>query len=216
MFSIPIQVNLTGSANQTTGALVSGGRGNIFSGIAAQSDFARLVVGDNLRVIAPGHGIESGLFSGSYFDSYIDQVWSTYTDQDLVVTANNATYTGRVSGGTLTFSGGPAPFSKPSTLDAFYCNGALSAPNDGVTGPVAAVLGAGINRSVLASNPNQPVTDSSQYYQGSTTNHYSRVIHANMADGKAYGFPFDDVCSYASYVQDTSPSALTLTLTSMA
>ncbi len=216
MFSIPLQLNLVGAANQTTGVLKAGGRGSVFAGVAAQSDFSRLIVGDDLRVLAPGHGIDAGLFSGSYFDGYIDQVWNTYSGQDLVVTANGTTYTGRVSGGTLTFSGGPQPFSRPSTQNVFYCNGALAAPNDGVTGPVAAVLGAGINRSVLASSPNQPVTDASQYYQGSVTNHYSRVIHAAMSDGKAYGFPFDDVCSYASYVQDTSPSALTVTIGSMA
>ncbi|MDI5968955.1 beta-1,3-glucanase family protein [Streptomyces sp. SL13] len=214
MFSIPLALNLTGASNQTTGTLKAGGRSAIFSAIAGQSDFAPLIVGDNLRVIAPGHGIDAGIFSSTYFDSYINDAWSTYTNTDLVVTANNVTYTGRVSGDTLTFSGGPAPFSKPSTQDVFYCNGALAAPNDGVTGPVAAVLGAGLNRSVLNSTPNQPVTDSSQYYQGAVTNHYSAAIHASMADGKAYGFPFDDVCSYASYVQDTAPTALSITLTS--
>ncbi len=213
MFSIPLSLTLTGSAQQTTGTLVSGGRAAIFSGIAAQPDFSGLVVGDDLRVIAPGHGIDAGVFSGSYFDAYADQVWDTYAGEDLLVSANGTTYTGRVSGGTMNFTGGVASFAKPSTQNIFYCNGALSAPNDGLTGPVAAVLGAAFNRSTLASDADQPVTDSSRYYQQSTTNHYARVMHANSADGKAYGFPFDDVCGYASYVQDGSPSGLTLTLT---
>jgi hypothetical protein len=212
MFGVPLSLTLTGASRQTTGTLVSGGRAAIFSGVSAEPDFAGLVIGD-LRVIAPGHGIDSGQFSATYYDSYVDQVWSTYAGRDLTVSANGTTYTGRVSGDTLTFSGGPAPFSRPTTQNIFYCNGALSAPNDGVTGPVAAVLGAAFNRSTLNAYPNQPVTDASLFYQQATTNHYSRVIHANSADGKAYGFPFDDVSGFASYIQDTSPSALTITLT---
>ncbi len=214
MFSIPLSIGLSGSSNQTTGTLKSGGREAIFSGIAGQSDFSRLVIGDNLRVIAPGHGIDAGLFSSTYYDSYVDQVWSTYSGQNLDVTVNGTTYTGRVNGSSMTFTGGVASFNKPSTQDIFYCNGALSAPNDGLTGPVAAALGAAYNRSTLASDPNQPATDSSTYYQQATTNHYAAVMHQNTVDGKAYGFPFDDVCSYASYIQDTSPGAMTITLTS--
>jgi hypothetical protein len=111
------------------------------------------------------------------------------------------------------FSGGVAPFAKPATLDVFYCNGALSAPNDGLSGPVAAQLGAAFNRSTLLSNPSQPVTDPSLFYQQPTTNHYAQVMHQNTVDGKAYGFPFDDVESFASYIQDGAPTAMTITLT---
>lgn len=213
MFSVPLSITLNGSSQQTTGTLRSGGRDAIFSGIAAQSGFSSLIVGDNLRVIAPGHGIDSGVFSSTYFDSYVNQVWNTYAGQDLKVTINSTVYTGRVSGNTLNFSGGVASFSKPTTQNIFYCNGALGAPNDGVTGPVAAVLGAAFNRATLNAYSNQPTTDASQFYQGSTANHYARVMHQNTADGKAYGFPFDDVCSFASYIQDGSPSAMTVTLT---
>ena len=213
MFSIPLSITLKGASQQTTGTLKAGGRNAIFSGIAAQSGFAPLIVGSNLRVIAPGHGIDAGLFSSTYYDSYVNQVWSTYASRNLSVTINSTTYTGRVSGNTLNFTGGPASFAKPSTKDIFYCNGALGAPNDGVTGPVAAVLGSAFNRSTLNAFASQPVGDPAQYYQQAVTNHYSRVIHQNTVDGKAYGFPFDDVGSFASYVQDGSPSAMTLTLT---
>lgn len=213
MFSIPLSITLNGSSQQTTGTLKSGGRDAIFSGIAAQSDFSSLIIGNNLRVIAPGHGIDSGVFSSTYLDSYVDDVWNTYASKNLQVTINSTVYTGSVSGNTLNFSGGVASFSKPTTQNIFYCNGALSAPNDGVTGPVAAVLGAAFNRSTLNAYSNQPTTDSSQFYQQAPTNYYSQVMHENTADGKAYGFPFDDVCSFASYIQDGSPSAMTLTLT---
>jgi hypothetical protein len=212
-FSVPLAITLAGSSTQTTGTLAAGGRDAIFAAIRGNGDFAGLVVGDNLRVIAPGHGIDAGVFSRTYFDSAIDAVWDHYTGNALTVTTNAATYTGQVTGGTLNFTGGIAPFAKPTTQDVLYCNGALAAPNDGVTGPVAAVLGAGFNRSTLLTNPNQPATDPGSFYNDPVTNLYSRVMHQNSTDGKAYGFPFDDVASFASFVQDTSPSSITVTLT---
>jgi hypothetical protein len=212
-FSVPLAITLAGSTTQTTGTLVDGGRDAIFAAIKGAGGFAGLVVGDNLRVIAPGHGIDAGVFSRTYFDAAIDAVWDHYTSGTLTVATNAGTYTGQVSGGTLNFSGGIAPFTKPTTQDVLYCNGALAAPNDGVTGPVAAVLGAGFNRSTLLSDAGQPDTDPGTFYADQVTNHYSRVMHANSVDGKAYGFPFDDVAGFASYVQDTAPTSITVTLT---
>lgn len=211
MFGVPIAITLTGATTQTTGALKPGGRDAIFSALNGIPEFELLVV-DDLRVIAPGHGIEAGLFPPDYFDSYINQVWDKYSSAPLVIGANNATRTGRVSGGTLRFDGGVAGFAKPSTADVLFCAGALAAPNDGVTGPVAAVLGAGFNRSTLLAGGTQPVTGPGGFYQGQVTNHYSRVLHENSADGKAYGFPFDDVAGFASYIQDTAPTSFTVEL----
>lgn len=212
-FSIPLAITLVGSQTQSIGALVSGGRDNIFAAIAAQPDFARLIVPDNLRIISPGHGIDAGIFSSSYLDSYIDAVWNQYTSSTMTVTTNTGTFTGQVSGGQFVFSGGVAPFNKPSTLDVFYCNGALAAPNDGVTGPVAAVLGAGFNRSVLLSDAAQPDTDPSTFYQSAPTNYYAKAMHDNTADGHAYGFPFDDVGGFSTDVSDGAPTHCTLELT---
>ena len=212
MFSVPLSITLRGAATQTTGTLVAGGRDNIFAAMRANPDYARLVV-DDLRVIAPGHGIDTGIFPSTYFDSYLDQVWSKYSAQTLTVQVDSGTYTGQVSGGLLTFNGGVASFAKPTTQNVFYCNGALSAPNDGRTGPVAAVLGAAFNRTTLLSQPSQPSTDPATFYQEAVTNHYAKAMHANTVDGKAYGFPFDDVVSLASYVQDGAPSSITVELT---
>ncbi|KAA9154334.1 glycosyl hydrolase [Amycolatopsis acidicola] len=212
MFGIPLAIKLDGASSQTTGRLVDGGRDKIFAAIKGNADFAPLVV-DDLRVIAPGHGIDTGIFPATYFDSSIDQVWQKYASETLTVKVDSGTYTGRVSGGTMQFSGGVASFSKPTTQNVFYCDGALAAPNDGITGPVAAVLGAGFNRSTLLTQTTQPATDPATFYTGSVTNHYSQAMHANTVDGKAYGFPFDDVVSLASYVQDGAPSSCTVELT---
>jgi hypothetical protein len=213
MFSVPMSIRLTGDKDQTTGTLRDGGRAAAFAAVRQVEEFAPLVV-DDTRIIAPGHGLDAGIFSKDYFAPYIDEVWSTYTGKDLKVTTNAGTFTGRVRGERLTFDG-PASvsFAKPSTRDVLFCDGGLAAPNDGTTGPVAAVLGAAFNRSTLLGNPSQPATDPATFYRAALTNHYARAVHAATVDGKAYGFAFDDVADFASYIQDTSPAALTLTLT---
>lgn len=214
MFSVPMSIRLTGAKDQTTGTLKSGARAKVFADLAAVDAFAPLVLGDRLRVIAPGHGLDAGLFAKDYLAGYIDEVWSAYAAKDLKVTTNAGTFTGRVSGGRLSFTGpGSVSFGKPSTRDVLFCDGALAAPNDGTTGPVAAVLGAGFNRTTLHSTAAQPTTDPAAFYTPQVTNHYAKAMHAATADGKAYGFAFDDVADFASYIQDTAPTGVTLTLT---
>ncbi|HEX5119046.1 MAG TPA: beta-1,3-glucanase family protein [Pseudonocardiaceae bacterium] len=212
MFGIPLSIHLSGAAQQTTGTLVAGGREAIMSGIAAQPGFGQLVLANGTRVIAPGHGIDAGLFSSTYYDAYVNQVWSQYAGTDLNVSVNGTTLAGRVSGTNLVFAGGGGTFAKPRTQDIFYCAGAL-APPAGTAGPVAAVLGAAFNRSTLLTSAQQPVNTAASFYQNATTNHYSRIIHQNMADGKAYGFPFDDVSGFAAFVSDGAPTSITVTLT---
>ncbi|MFI0775933.1 glycoside hydrolase family 64 protein [Streptomyces sp. NPDC021212] len=214
MFSVPLAIRLTGAKDQSTGTLKDGARARIFSDLRAADGFKKLIVGDDLRVIAPGHGMGAGLFAQDYFAPYIDQVWDTYGSKDLKVTTNAGTFTGRVSGGRLSFTG-PASvaFAKPSTKDVLFCDGALAAPNDGTTGPVAAILGAGFNRTTLHDTAAQPTTDPAAFYGEGVTHHYAKAMHAATADGKAYGFAFDDVADFASYIQDTAPTGITLTLT---
>jgi glycosyl hydrolase family 64 (putative beta-1,3-glucanase) len=213
MLSVPLAITLSGAAQQSTGRLRDGGRAAVFSALAGLPDFAGLVLENDLRVIAPGHGIEAGRFSASYFAGYVDEVWDHYRSATMTVTAGATTFTGQVQGDQFVFSGGVRPFTKPSTRDVVFCDGALAAPNDGVTGPVAAALGAGFNRSVLTDTGAQPVADAGGYYRREPTNHYARVMHENTADGDAYGFPFDDVCEHASYIEDGSPTSMTVTIT---
>ncbi|GHF00609.1 beta-1,3-glucanase family protein [Streptomyces fumanus] len=212
MFSVPLAIRLTGAKDQTTGTVRAGGRAAAFAAVRAIPEFAPLVV-DDTRIIAPGHGLDAGLFPKDYLAPYIDEVWSTYTGKDLKVTTDAGTFTGRVRGGRLAFDG-PAQvsFAKPSTRDVLFCDGALAAPNDGTTGPVAAVLGAGFNRSTLLTSAAQPATDPAAFYRAALTNHYAKAMHAATEDGRAYGFAFDDVADFASYIQDTAPTGIRLTL----
>lgn len=233
MFSVPLAIKLSGAKEQTTGTLKDGARERIFADVKAAEGFDRLVIGDK-RVIAPGHGLDSGLFAKDYFAPAIDEAWSAYASKDLTVTTNAGTFTGRVSGGKLTFQGpqglkvqgrgntsggrgsariGTVSFDKPSTRDVLFCDGTLAAPNDGTLGPVAAVLGAALNRSTLVSQAHQPTTDPATFYRQRLTNHYAKAMHAATQDGRAYGFAFDDVAGFASYIEDSAPKEITLTLT---
>jgi hypothetical protein len=212
MLSVPLAIQLNGASQQSTGRLKDGGRAAVFDALRGVPAFSRLVL-DDLRVIAPGHGLDAGLFASDYFASWIDEVWNHYSSTTMTVRAGDRTFTGSVQGGQFVFDNGVKAFSKPSTRDVLFCDGALAAPNDGVTGPVAAALGAGFNRGVLTDTGAQPVADAGSYYKREVTNHFSRVMHENTVDGKAYGFAFDDVCEHASYIEDPNPSSLTLTLT---
>ncbi|MFD0775538.1 beta-1,3-glucanase family protein [Streptomonospora algeriensis] len=213
-FCVPLAIALSGEREQSTGRLKPGGRDMVFDAMLADPDYSPLVVGDRRRVIAPGHGIDSGRFSDTYYASYIDRVWSRYSGTDLRVTTNAGTFTGRVDGsGRLAFDGGVTPIEKPSTRDVFFCDGALAAPNDGVTGPVAAILGAAFNRSTLLDTAEHPVTDAGAFYNADVTNKYAGVFHEATEDGKAYGFAFDDVSGFASYIQDHAPASFEVSLT---
>ncbi|GAB3694833.1 beta-1,3-glucanase family protein [Nocardiopsis oceani] len=210
-FSVPIGIRLTGDDDQSTGFLLPGGRDAIFETVAADPDFSSLVFDD--RIIAPGHGLDAGIFPTDYYDPYVDEVWSHYAGTDLTVTTNAGTFTGRVEGDELLFDGGVSPIAKPSTRDVFFCDGALDAPNDGITGPVAAIVGAALNRSTLLDFADQPTNDPAEFYLADIANRYAGVFHDHTEDGKAYGFAFDDVEDFASYVQDHGPSGLEITLT---
>jgi len=212
MLSVPLAISLSGAAQQSTGRLRDGGRAAVFAALRSVPAFANLVRED-LRVVSPGHGIDSGWFAADYFASWIDEVWNHYRSNTMTVTAGARTFRGSVQGDQFVFDNGVRPFTRPSTRDVLYCDGALAAPNDGVTGPVAAALGAGFNRGVLTDTGAQPVTDAGTYYRRAVTNHYARVMHENTVDGKAYGFAFDDVAEHAPYVSDPAPTRLTLTLT---
>lgn len=214
MFSVPLSLTLKGQEEQTTGKLKAGGRAKAFEALAGGA-FADLIDGDR-RIIAPSHGIDQGLFPEDYLNAYIDEVWEVYSSKDLIVTTNQGKFTGRVSGDTLGFTGpGEVTIEKPSTRDVLFCDGALAAPNDAMGGPVAAIVGAALNRTTLAALAEQPTDDPSKFYQGDTVHEYVKTMHDVAEDGKAYGFAFDDVASFASYIQDGAPTEVTLTLDPM-
>ncbi len=48
-------------------------------------------------------------------------------------------------------------------------------------------------------------SDSSTFYTGPPANYYARFWHTHALNGKAYGFPYDDVGGYSSYISHANP-----------
>ncbi|MFE3991527.1 glycoside hydrolase family 64 protein [Streptomyces goshikiensis] len=225
MFSAPYAVGVKAADGtiRSTGRLRPGGYDAVFSRLRS-AGWGGLIQnrsdGTPLRALAPGHGIEAGGIPSGVMNDYIQRVWSKYSSSTLTVTpfANqpNTKYYGRVSGNVMNFTNGSGAvvtsFQKPDSDSVFGCYKLLDAPNDAVRGPISRTLCAAFNRSTLLTNPNQPDANGVNFYRDSVTNHYSRIIHEQMADGKAYGFAFDDVGAHESLVHDGNPQEAYMTL----
>lgn len=227
MFSAPYAVGVQAADGtvKNTGHLKPGGYNGFYNALRGQpGGWANLIQtradGTVLRALAPGHGIEAGALPANIMDDYINRVWNKYTTSTLTVTPfasqPGIKYYGRVSGGVMNFTNGSGTvvtsFQKPDSDSVFGCYKRLDAPNDQVRGPISRTLCAGFNRSTLLTNPNQPDAGSANFYQDVVTNHYARKIHAQMADGKAYAFAFDDVGAHESLVHDGNPQTAYVTL----
>ncbi|MFF3151544.1 beta-1,3-glucanase family protein, partial [Streptomyces sp. NPDC057927] len=227
MFSAPyaVGVQLADGSTKNTGHLKTGGYTGFFNALRGQpGGWANLIQtrsdGTVLRALAPGHGIEVGALPGTVMDDYVNRVWQKYSSSTLTVTPftdqPNTKYFGRVSGDVMNFTNSAGAvvtsFQKPDSDSIFGCYKRLDAPNDLVRGPISRTLCAGFNRSTLLTNPNQPDTSSASFYQDTVTNQYARKIHAQMADGRAYAFAFDDVGNYESLVHDGNPQQAYVTL----
>jgi hypothetical protein len=81
-----------------------------------------------------------------------------------------------------------------STSDILGCAGSLAG------NPTEC---AALNRHV--SNPN---ASPSTYYRSAPANFYAKFWHDNAIDGKAYGFPYDDVHAQSTYVSHSDPQYL--------
>ncbi|MFJ5535040.1 glycoside hydrolase family 64 protein [Streptomyces sp. NPDC093261] len=233
--ALPIGLTLEGDATHTVAPLPNGAVDRIASDLTAQAakdgqPWDRLVVrgsdGKVLRVISPQS------LMAPYFDqpdrmpfrdlwtAYVDQVWQKYRGTDLRIDlqGGRGVFTGRVSGDTLTFTGGHS-FAKPTSRDIFTCNHGPFANNPGDPDDRKALLArlaAGFNRSLMLTHPDQPGgVSAADYYQSPVTNHWARVVHANTPIG--YAFPYDDVrpdgqpdVSGAAY--DGNPRRFTVTV----
>ena len=227
MFSAPyaVAVQLPDGSTKTTGHLKSGGYNGFYNALRGQSGgWGNLIQtapdGSVLRALSPLYGVETGALPANAMDDYVNRVWAKYSNETLTVTPfgdqPNLKYFGRVSGSVMNFTNSSGAvvtsFQKPDSASIFGCFKLLDAPNDQVRGPISRTLCAGYNRSTLLVNPNQPDPNNSGFYLDSVTNQYARNIHAQMVDGKAYGFAFDDVGNHEALVHDGNPQQASLIL----
>jgi hypothetical protein len=226
MFAVPHAVTVTGASGVTsrTGDVVSNGRETVINSIRAQSGWANTIVtrsdGTVLRALAPGKAADAGLFSSTYLDGYITSAWNAYTSKTLTVVPftnqPNTRYFGRTSGNVMNFTNSAgqqvASFNKPTSAHVWGCDGNLGAPNDLIIGPIARTLCAALNRGTLGTIDTQPSLNAADFYRSNPTNQYAKIIHANMVDGKAYAFAFDDVGAFESLVHDGDPRSASIIL----
>ncbi|QHA02801.1 sugar hydrolase [Streptomyces broussonetiae] len=227
MFSAPYAVGVQradGSVS-TTGHLKSAGYTGFFNDLRAQGGgWAGLIQtrsdGTVLRALSPLYGVETGALPANVMDDYINRVWQKYAATTLTVSPfadqPGTKYSGRVSGDVMNFTDSSGTvvtsFQKPDADSVFGCHKLLDAPNDNVRGPISRTLCAGFNRSTLLVDSNQPDTTPADFYRDAVTNQYARAVHAQMTDGKAYAFAFDDVGNQESLVNDGNPQQAYLTL----
>lgn len=221
-FALPATLSTTSTdgTQRSTGALGAGGRQSVIDALAADPAYARSIVreadGTVLRVLAPTHAVGAGLMAANLLDAAIASAWAAYGTRTLTVApfeSTATTYSGRSIDGQLVFTDATgrrvAAFARPSTSDVLGCDGALHAPNDQVVGPIARTLCAALQRGNLVTVDVQPAAPDT-YYADGTGNRYSGAVHAAMADGRAYGFAFDDVASQESLIHDPAPVAAAL------
>ncbi len=106
-------------------------------------------------------------------------------------------------------------------VDALWTANGLTIPKPGPNGDGLGAypdVSAAINRHVGATagtfDPNGKLLDASlwtsaaTFYRSAPANYYAQFWHANALDGKAYGFPYDDVGGYSSYVSHAKPQSM--------
>jgi trimeric autotransporter adhesin len=106
-----------------------------------------------------------------------------------------------------------------------WTNNALTIPTPGPNGSGLANypdLSAAIMRHVGAAAgtftptgqlANQALwNDSTTFYQAAPADYYAQFWHANAINGKAYGFPYDDVGGYSSFVAHNNPQYILIAI----
>ncbi|TID19365.1 hypothetical protein E6O75_ATG06703 [Venturia nashicola] len=225
-FPIALSLKNTSGNVTTVGGMTASGLDEICAGLQAQSDtdgvagWRDLIVtsnGHNLRALGPNNGIivHPGDFS-DYYNPYVDEVWSRYTNQPLTIAASTFNASGQVSTSTGQLVLGGESFSKPTTQDVFSSNsGPFETGSSQLRNQIIPQLAAAFNRSTLLTSSTQP-TAVDQFYQDRITNHYARIVHAANTGGKGYAFPYDDVegagGDQSGFVNDGNPELLTVTV----
>ncbi|KAI1362973.1 glycoside hydrolase family 64 protein [Xylaria arbuscula] len=226
-------ITLATGETQTVEGLMSGAVNNICSGLKAQtaadgSIWDRLCTTDGsgaaLRVLAPNlyESGQPGQF-GTYYDDYINQVWSKYTNEDLTI--NTQTAAGnvacRVSGDQLNCAGDNRAYPKPTIGDIWGCNSgpfAIIGSDNAVHAAVVPRLCAAFYRSTLLLDGGnlQPGLSASSYYTVNPTSHYGRLVHQYEVNSLGYAFSYDDVNpdgeNVAGTVSGNNPTLMKVTV----
>jgi hypothetical protein len=234
-FSIPMFMELHAADDNNRPVLRQSGfrgstvRANVFAGVKnAGAPWNKLIVAPTrvppIRILAPYKAEELGVWPAGQLDPYINQVWTRYTDNELLAKATAegvaVTFRGHSVGNAIVFlqTNGPETFQilKPDS-NTVYRNEIKSDkeghdPASLRARAVAASMGGAFLRTNLLVNNNLNACDTTQFFRNQPINWYGRVLHQYAFEKKAYAFGYDDTCDQSSFVQGHDPQRLDLTL----
>ena len=166
---------------------------------------------------------KDGGAQANFFDSYVNDIWNKYTNEDLIFSAGvNVQWIGRVSGDQFAFhQSGSTDYAyiqgRPSTQEVLEGKDLL-AQGTGVDKMIQAQICAAINRHAIdltaGSGTVQDFSDTANYYKTAPYNEYAEFWHrADMSWTRhSYGFCYDDVYDQSSTLQAPFPTKATITI----
>ena len=176
----------------------------------------------NLRIPSPDKGsFATGGTNATYFDNYVNSVWSYFATNTLTLSLNNGSreFIGNTNDSSFVFTeknlnngayvGGNYTVGKPTTSEIFACDGVFNndgnngngSPQAGGTLAIEVQLCAAFNRHVVE-NPAQ-WTVPSDFYLAAPANYYAKFWHQHSVGSLAYGFPYDDASGFSSTIQSS-------------
>ncbi|MER7467938.1 glycoside hydrolase family 64 protein [Streptomyces sp. NPDC097981] len=175
-------------------------RAEVMQQYAASVGAAFKPLQNGYRIVAPRSSdlFLAGGAQQNHLTAAIDQAWAYYTTHPFTLTRLGETFSGRVSGSTLTFGkNGSGSFNlhKPTSPDVMACAGALASGND-TEKQLGAEFCAAFNRGVALDTAAWYTP--AAYYGGTAKNDYAGFFHTVGLNQRAYGFPYDDVNDQSS------------------
>lgn len=202
--------------------------------LGSDPDFAacyrEIITADNLGGIIEQpsklSSFKEGGVSASYFQNYIDQIWSAFSSKQLVCNqGERGIWRGRINNGVLTMTGEFGAFNgvtatisrKPNTQEVIEGKGCL-AEGDEQSKALQAQFSGAITRGII--NPNaadgatQDWGDFNNYFKSNTYNKYVWFFHQSdvSTDRKSYAFAYDDTFDQSATLYMNKPSKVRVTI----
>jgi hypothetical protein len=184
--------------------------------------------GGRMRVVAPYHGIEMGVFPANELQSYIDAVWTFYASHTMPVRHSCGqdggivhSFTAQQSAGNLVFTeNGIAKFQfpKPNTLTVYRNE---IAPSPLPTDPLTLCLARGVAlssvafvRTNLLVNTNLDACQLS-HFMPTVRSSNMRNFSTSLASMAWLSFGYDDTCEQSSYITVQNPTAVSIEISGL-
>ncbi|WP_406367832.1 glycoside hydrolase family 64 protein [Streptomyces sp. NBC_01546] len=213
-FPITSRLRQTSSGHDTTRGITAT-RAEVMQRYASSVGPAFRPLQNNYRILAPRSSelFQPGGAAQDHLTAAIDQAWAHYTTHPFTLNRLGETFSGRVTGSTLTFGkngAGSFTLRKPTSPDVMACAGAMASGND-TEKQLGAEFCAAFSRGVALDTT--AWYSPAAYYTGPAKNDYAGFFHTVGLNQRAYGFPYDDINDQSSVQilgNSEPPTGLTL------